>query len=67
MVDVMGRKFKPLHAGETEEWEIAYGSTYDLQDEYAFCETCDKEVEIETGLRADGLANYCMECGTMLE
>lgn len=60
MVDVMGRKFKPLYPGEKEEWE-GHG------DDYAFCETCKEEVEIETRLRADGLANYCMECGEMVE
>lgn len=62
MVDVMGRKFKPLFPGEKEEWE-----GYDFGDEDIWCETCEKEVEIETLLHNYGLANHCMECGSIIE
>ncbi len=59
-MDVMGRKFKPLFPGELEEWE-------GHDDDYAFCEICRKEVEIETLLHNYGLANHCMECGSIVE
>lgn len=36
-------------------------------EDLTYCPDCDADVEVETGLRADGLANYCVDCGLLVE